>query len=165
MMTIGDFSLPSGCVIRRATAKDLWPIRKLVLSAKLDPTQLRWQQFWVIECDGELIACGQLRTFGEVQELGSIVVAKNWRNQGLGTTLSKYLIEQATQPLYLECLGQQLAKFYSRFGFVSVSWKSLPRPLKLKFGLSQLGKMVLRIPVEIMQYQGSSDPEKLSKST
>lgn len=165
MMTIGNSSLPSGCMIRGATAKDLWPIRKLVFSAKLDPTQLRWQQFWVIEYQGQVIACGQLRTFGEVQELGSIVVAKHWRNQGLGTTLSKYLIEQATQPLYLECLGQQLAKFYRRLGFVSVSWKSLPRPLKIKFGLSQLGKTVLRIPVEIMQYQESSDLEKFSQST
>ncbi len=157
---MSDVSLPNGSVIRRATAKDLWPIRKLVLSAKLDPTQLRWQQFWVIDCEGKVIACGQLRSFGEAQELGSLVVAKDWRNQGLGTILSKHLIHQATQPLYLECLGQYLASFYRRLGFVPVSWQTLPRPLKFKFGLSQLAKTVLRVPVQIMQYQDSTTPAK-----
>ncbi|MFP3435630.1 GNAT family N-acetyltransferase, partial [Paraburkholderia sp. SIMBA_061] len=81
--------------------------RKLVLSARLDPTQLRWEQFWVIECQGEVIACGQLRNFGDDQELGSLVVAKPWRDRALGTALTQHLIAQATQPLYLECLGKR----------------------------------------------------------
>jgi len=156
-MTSRSSDLPSGCFIRRATVQDRWPIRKLVLGAKLDPTQLRWEQFWVIECDGQLVACGQLRQFQQAQELGSIVVAKPWRNQGLGTILSNHLIQEATQPLYLECLGQKLADFYARLGFVPVNWQALPQSLKRKFGLSYLAKTLLRIPVEIMQYQGTSD--------
>lgn len=162
-MTIRSFSLPTGCKLRRATVDDLWPIRKLVLSAKLDPTQLRWQQFWVIECDGKIVACGQLRSFQQAQELGSIVVAKSWRNQGLGTILSNHLIQEATQPLYLECLGQKLADFYARLGFVPVSWQELPQSLKFKFGVSQLGKILLRIPVQIMQYQGTSESQSWNK--
>jgi len=150
-------TLPTGCKLRRATVEDSWPIRKLVLSAKLDPTQLRWEQFWVIECEGKVVACGQLRSFEQAQELGSIVVAKPWRNQGLGAILSNHLIQEATQPLYLECLGQKLADFYARLGFVPVSWQALQQSLKFKFGVSQLGKLLLRIPVQIMQYQGKSN--------
>ncbi len=153
-MTKLSLSLPAGFVLRRAFTKDIWSIRKLVFSAKLDPTQLRTEQFWVIESDGHLLACGQLRNFSGAQELGSLVVAPAWRDRGLGTYLTKHLIEESTQPLYLECLGTKLAKFYTRFGFVPISWQFLPQGLKFKFGLSQLGKTLLRIPVVIMHYQG-----------
>lgn len=149
------FSLPSECAIRPASAQDIKSIRRLVWSAKLDPTQLRWEQFWIIECEGKLAACGQLRNFAGAQELGSLVVAKDWRDRGLGIYLTKYLIQQATEPLYLECLGKRLASFYTRFGFVEVSVQDLPQSLKFKFGLSQLAKILFRIPVTIMQYRES----------
>jgi amino-acid N-acetyltransferase len=147
-------SLPSGCVLRPACAKDIWPIRKLVLSAKLDPTQLRWSQFWAIECEGRIVACGQLRSFSGAQELGSLVVAPAWRGRGLGSFLAEHLIEQATQPLYLECLGNRLARFYTRLGFVAIAWQDLPQSLKWKFGISQLASRLLpMLHVNIMHYQ------------
>ncbi|MBV9390200.1 MAG: GNAT family N-acetyltransferase [Chroococcidiopsidaceae cyanobacterium CP_BM_ER_R8_30] len=146
-------ALPAGCTLRLATAQDMWAIRKLVLQAWLDPTQLRCSQFRVIECDGQIVACGQLRSFQRAQELGSVVVAPVWRGRGLGTYLIQHLIAAATQPLYLECLGPRLASFYVRFGFVRVSWKELPRSLKLKFGLSALAATLLRVPVILMQYK------------
>ncbi len=152
-MTDLSNSLPPGCILRPATANDIWAIRKLVLSAKLDPTQLRWQQFWVIECDKSLVACGQLRSFPGAQELGSLVVAPAWRGKGLGSYVVKYLIQQATQPLYLECLGKKLVQFYHRFDFVPVDWQNLPSSLKWKFGLTQLAsKIVPIISVTIMNY-------------
>ena len=97
-MNESSFSLPPQCTIRPASAQDIKSIRRLVWSAKLDPTQLRWQQFWVIECSGKLAACGQLRNFEGARELGSLVVAKDWRDRGLGSYLTKYLIQQATEP-------------------------------------------------------------------
>ena len=148
-------SLPLGCVLRPARAKDIWAIRKLVLSAKLDPTQIRWSQFWLIECEERVVACGQLRHFPGAQELGSLVVAPAWRSRGLGTYLVKHLIQEATQPLYLECLGSRLAQFYTRFGFVSVSWQELPQALKWKFGFSTLVSTLFPIiSVTIMQFNG-----------
>lgn len=156
-MTERSCLLPPGCVFRPAHAKDIWAIRRLVLSAKLDPTQIRWSQFWIIESEGRIVACGQLRSFPGAQELGSLVVAPTWRGRGLGTYLVKHLIEQATQPLYLECLGIRLAHFYTRFGFVPVSWQQLPRPLKSKFGFSKLVSTIFPIiSVTIMQYQSHS---------
>ncbi|ALF52563.1 GCN5 family acetyltransferase [Nostoc piscinale CENA21] len=154
-----NLSLPSGCVLRQATSTDKWSIRSLVLSAKLDPTQLRWQQFYVIECEGNLIACGQLRNFPGAQELGSLVVKSTWRGRGLGSLLTQHLISQATQPLYLECLGEQLSQFYSRFGFVKVAFDNLHPSLQPKFRVSQLAKKLLRVPVVFMKYQGSGRSE------
>jgi amino-acid N-acetyltransferase len=165
-----NLALPSGFAVRRARFEDNWPIRWLVLSAKLDPTQLRWQQFWVIECESashtlrerQLAACGQLRNFSDTQELGSLVVATPWRGRGLGSFLTQHLITTATQPLYLECLGQRLAQFYTRFGFVPIAFEDLPRSLKPKFRLSQLGKKLIRVPVVFMHYQGT-EAENLTK--
>ena len=154
-MNENSLELQSGCSLRPASEQDIKSIRMLVWGAKLDPTQLRWQQFWVIECEGKLAACGQLRNFAGAQELGSLVVAKDWRDRGLGSYLTKYLIQQATEPLYLECLGKRLASFYTRFGFVEVSRQELPQSLKFKFGLSQLAKTFFKIPVTIMQYQAN----------
>lgn len=155
-MTVASSSLPAGCILRCASDKDIWQIRKLVFSEKLDPTQLRWQQFWLIECEGKLVACGQLRNFSGAQELSSLVVVPAWRKRGLGSYLAKHLIQEATEPLYLECLGQKLAKFYTRLGFVPVSLQDVPQSLKFKFGLTELGMKLLKIPVKIMQYQGLS---------
>jgi amino-acid N-acetyltransferase len=157
-MTERSCSLPPGCILRPARATDIWLIRKLVLSAKLDPTQIRWSQFWVIECEGRIVACGQLRSFPEAQELGSLVIARAWRGRGLGSYLVQHLIQEATQPLYLECLGSKLAQFYTRFGFVPISWQELPPPLKRKFGFSKLVSTIFPIiSVKLMQYQGRSD--------
>ncbi|WP_319592611.1 GNAT family N-acetyltransferase [Zarconia navalis] len=125
----------------------------MVLGAKLDPTQLRWQQFWTIECEEKLVAVAQLREFPEAQELGSLVVLPSWRGRGLGTYLTQHLIDRAAQPLYLECLGDRLAKFYAGLGFVPISHSELPQSLKLKFGISQLGRILFKIPVIIMQYR------------
>jgi amino-acid N-acetyltransferase len=147
-------SLPPGCTIRPASAGDLGLIWKMVLGAKLDPTQLRWQQFWTIVCEGRMVACGQLRHFEGAQELGSLVVHPDWRDRGLGTALTRHLIQQATQPLYLECLGDRLARFYTHLGFVTVSWQELPRSLKFKFGISQLAKRLFGVPVAILRYRG-----------
>ena len=167
-MNQSNLSLPSGCVLRKATSGDQWSIRLLVFSAKLDPTQLNWQQFWVIECDAyggqslrNLVACGQLRNFSGAQELGSLVVASAWRGRGLGTLLTQHLINTATQPLYLECLGERLAQFYSRFDFVPISFEDLPQfprtrglsTLKGKYRFSQLVKKLLKVPVVFMEYR------------
>lgn len=149
-------SLPAllpGCSLRAATAQDRWPIRRLVLSAFLDPTQLRWQQFWVIEYEGKVIACGQLREFTDAQELGSLVVARPWRGQQLGLLLTQQLIQQANKPLFLECLGDRRIAFYQRFGFVVVGLEALPRSLQQKFGLSQKLARILRLPLVCMHYQ------------
>ena len=156
MMKESFLPLPAGCILRAASAEDIWPIRKLVLSAKLDPTQLRWQQFWLIESEGHIIACGQLRNFSGAQEIGSLVVANPWRDRSLGSVLVKHLIQQATEPLYLECLGKRLEQFYTKLGFVPISWQELPQSLKFKFGVTQLAKIFLRVPVIIMQYRGGS---------
>ncbi|ACK73151.1 GCN5-related N-acetyltransferase [Gloeothece citriformis PCC 7424] len=145
-------TLPDGCVLRSAQKEDMGRIRQLVFSAMLDPTQLNWSQFWVIEYERRIIACGQLRNFDGAQELGSLVVVKDWRDRGIGSYLVQHLMNIATKPLYLECLGTRRVEFYSRFGFVRVSWDELPPSLKSKFTLSAIAHKILRVPIYFMYH-------------
>ena len=76
-----------------------------------------------IECTNKVVACAQLRNFAGAQELGSLVVSPKWRGKGLGRLLTKHLISQASQPLYLECLGKKLIDFYLPLGFVVIPFE------------------------------------------
>ncbi|WP_254172766.1 GNAT family N-acetyltransferase [Planktothrix pseudagardhii] len=159
-----NIDLPDGCVLRPATPQDSLKILWLVLKDMLDPTQLRWQQFWVIESHKQIIACGQLRQFTDVEELGSLVVSRAWRGKSLGAILVEHLIQESTKPLYLECLGQNLANFYTRFGFIPVDFSALPTSIKPKFGISNWAKILLKIPVIFMyrREQGTGNRKKQS---
>ncbi len=159
-----DFLLPPECTFRKAVSVDIWSIVFVVLKARLDPNQLKWQQFWVIECDGRLIALGQLRKFHLAQELGSLFVVKKWRKQGLGNFIMQHLISQATQPLYLKCVNHQLVNFYNQRGFIPVDFNDLPSSLKHKFRLSQARKKFLNGFVLFMKYQTDLDCKAESKS-
>lgn len=154
-------------VIRPARAGDGWRIRFLVLSAWLDPTGIEPSRFHVVEREGKVIACGQLRPFADALELGSLVVDPAWRGQGLGTWLTRYLIDragsgampEAFRPLYLECLGSKLVNFYSRFGFVPVAIGELPPLIARKFRTTAAIARLFALPLTIMHYCGEGDGE------
>jgi amino-acid N-acetyltransferase len=145
--------LPTDCRLRSAQAVDIWAIRWLVLGARLDPSQLRWQQFAVVSHGNQVIACGQLRRHGPAQELGSLVVKPGWRRQGIGTALAQHLVHQADSPLYLECLGDRLAAFYAPLGFVPAPWDTMPDAITKKFRLSATIATVLPIHLYILEYR------------
>lgn len=142
-------------VLRKAKPADKWLIKFLIFRAILDPNQLKWQNFWIIEIDNRLIAIGQLRKFALAQELGSLFVIPAWRRQGLGTFLMQHLICQATQPLYLKCVNNRLVNFYVKSGFVPIEFNELPFSLKHKFRLSQARKRFFKGFVVFMKYKPS----------
>jgi amino-acid N-acetyltransferase len=146
-------------VIRPARTGEGWRIRFLVLSARLDPTGIEPSRFHVVECEEKVIACGQLRPFVDALELGSLVVSPAWRGRGIGTALTRYLIERADRPLYLECLGSRLVAFYSHFGFVPVAIEELPAAIARKFRTTAAIARLFGLPLTIMHYRGGTDGE------
>ncbi|OWY63771.1 hypothetical protein B7486_51160 [cyanobacterium TDX16] len=145
-------SLPDGCIFRPARFQDTLVILKFMIAARLDPTRLYRSQFWVIESEEQLIAFGRLCNLNHAKELASLFVVPQWRHQGLGSYLVQHLIAQASQPLYLKCRADKLISFYSQFGFVPIPWQTLPMPLKWEFGLTELMKRLLHIPLITMRY-------------
>jgi len=93
-----------------------------------------WQHFWVIEIDGQLVACAKLRRHTHYSLLHDVYVVPEWRSQGLGSRLVACVGMQATKPLYLTCMPQ-LMQFYLRLGFMPVSSKSLSPLIQYDLGI------------------------------
>lgn len=144
--------MSSAIQIRPARAEEQRLLRRLVWKARLDPTQLAWPNFLVATEGVEVVGIGQLRPFGEVQELGSLVVRSAWQGQGIGGQLVRALIARRSCPLYLEC-ATRLAPYYQRFGFYPLSWREVPWPLKGKFALSSGLARLAGQRVQVMHYR------------
>ncbi len=118
--------------LRPATAADQAHIVALVWRVGINPRQLNWRRFWVIERAGELAAIGQIKPHGEaVYELASIATHPNHRGQGLATRLIQHLLTEFVAahpglPLYLMCEPKNRA-FYPRFGFADLPLSAMPR--------------------------------------
>ena len=58
--------------VRPARADEQALIRHMVAKARLDPTNLHWQNFLLAEVDGQVVGCGQIRPYPGLRELGSM---------------------------------------------------------------------------------------------
>ena len=70
-------------MIREATAADAPTIKRMIREAQLDPTSLKWKNFLIAEVDGDIAGIGQVKPLLGCRELGSLVVAKAHRKQGI----------------------------------------------------------------------------------
>ncbi|RME43810.1 MAG: GNAT family N-acetyltransferase [Chloroflexi bacterium] len=138
-------------------------IRAIVRRERLDPTQLKVENFIVAEAvqagRPRIIGCGQMRRYPGAQELGSLVVEPDWRGRGVGAALVRYLLAGTTSDVYLECRAQ-LASYYQQLGFELVGWTDLPAALKLKFGLGRLLSLLPGASIVAMRKAGAARPER-----
>ena len=142
----------SDFVLRKAVIDDAVKIRQMVRNEWLNPFELNWQNFWIVEKEYTVIACGQLRSKGNIKELSSLVVSSEYRKQGIGTYLVRHIIEQTDKKIYLSC-GSNLESFYSQLGFKQVSWSKLPSQLKFEFALSRTIATIRRKRLIFMKHQ------------
>ena len=77
---------------------------------------ITWSDYWVIESNGNLIACAKLYEGNSTCELYDVFVLPQWRGNGFGAALVKTLIEKARYPIYLACLPNAIG-FYEELGF------------------------------------------------
>ncbi len=117
--------------IRRATSEDQQLIRTWIFQERLDPTSLSWRQFLVAEVKDQVVGIGQIKVYPGCEELGSLIVKKRFRGQGIGALLIAELEKRAGRPLYLLC-PQHNEGYYLRFGYCPTSWFKAPLILKLK---------------------------------
>ncbi len=143
-------------MIRAARAEDQATIVGLVRAARLDPSNLHWQNFVVAEADGQIVGCGQIRPDPGLRELGSMVVRKAYRHRGMGAEIVRTLQAGTQPPLFLECPAYRVS-FYAQFGFRVVPHRAVPWKLRLKATLGDLLLPLMRGPrIVTMRWDGTS---------
>ena len=141
-------------LIRAARAEDQSIIVNLVRAARLDPSNLHWQNFVVAEADGQIIGCGQIRPDPALRELGSMVVSKAYRRRGVGVAIVRTLQARSQPPLFLECPDYRVT-FYEQVGFHIVPRHTVPWKLRLKATLGDWLLPLLRGPhIRTMRWDG-----------
>ena len=148
--------------VRPARADEQALIRHMVAKARLDPTNLHWQNFLLAEVDGQGVGCGQIRPYPGLRELGSMVVRSAYRKRGVGAALMRALLAQGTPPLFLECPAYRVS-FYERFGFRLAGFGEIPWVLRLKWLLGNtLVRWLSGVPIRAMRWDGDSPFDKVS---
>jgi N-acetylglutamate synthase-like GNAT family acetyltransferase len=141
----------SNAVLRRAVETDQPTIRQMVKEASLDPTGLHWSHFLIAQVDGEIAGIGQIRPYPHCRELGSLIVRKPYRSQGIGSMLVRALLAQEKGSVYLECLDYNVA-YYQRFGFRLIPWWRAPMPLRLKAAAGTVLSRMYGRRLRVMQF-------------
>ena len=113
---------------RAATEEDAPTIRWLVRIGQINPTGLNWKRFTMAESfEGQVIGCGQIKSHRDgSQELASLAVHPDWRDQGVAGAMIEYLIDAHPGDLYLMCRAK-LGPMYEKFGFFSLQLEEMPR--------------------------------------
>lgn len=118
--------------IRPAVEQDAPTIKRLVRAEHLDPTSLDWRHFLVAELEGQIVGIGQVKPYPGCHELGSLVVLRPYRGQGIAAQLIAALEARTERPIYLMCAGRWREQYYQRFGYRTISFWRAPRVLRLK---------------------------------
>ena len=124
--------------IRAATADDQSAIVGLVHSERLNPHGLDWSNF-VVAVDGdELIGAAQIRRHKDgSRELGSLVVDRSHRRQGLASRLIDTLLA-AEAGRVLVITGKVRAAYFARWGFrPTTSWRA-PKSVRANYYLGYM---------------------------
>jgi N-acetylglutamate synthase-like GNAT family acetyltransferase len=147
--------MPATYTIRSAVAADEATIKAMIRAEHLDPLNVHWQNF-LVAAEGEratggerIIGIGQVKPFRSGRELGSLVVATDRRQTGVGGAIIHALLARETGPLVLFCLGYR-EPYYAKFGFQRCSRSELRGELKLKYVLGSIFSRLFRQRLIVM---------------
>jgi N-acetylglutamate synthase-like GNAT family acetyltransferase len=82
------------------------------------------EDFLLAKQGSEIVGCARMEDYAELAMLRPLVVAKGYRNKGIG----RFILEQilpAAKPAVIVARGES-ARFYSSFGFTHANWQEIP---------------------------------------
>lgn len=124
-------------IVRPATVDDVVVIDHL-LRTQIDKGKLlprtvpelyeRVRDFFVVECDGEVVGCGALQLFTpELGEVRSLAVSDRHEGHGFGRALVERLIAESRAIGLKKLMAlTYVPVFFHRLGFVTVDRDTLP---------------------------------------
>jgi N-acetylglutamate synthase-like GNAT family acetyltransferase len=147
-----------GTVIRPATEADADPIRGLIRVTQLNPRDLDWRRFLVVDDGGQVVACAQVRVHGAgSRELASVAVLPDRQGEGLGRAISEASIaREPIRPLYLYTESIRTA-YWRKFGFREIDGDEIPRDMRVSVRAARIALAAMspfsdrRLRVVVMQ--------------
>ena len=124
--------------IRPAREEDQETIVYFIRQAKLNPRNLKWQNFLVAEDNGNVVGVRQVKVYEQgTREIASGFVLPEYRRQGISAELMKALLARETGPLYT-MVNEKRAPYYEPFGFRRVDPSQLPSDFRKEYRIGRI---------------------------
>lgn len=138
--------------LRAAAERDQETVRRIVRSARINPSGIEWQRFIVAEEAGEIVGVGQVKPHRDgTREVASIAVIPGRQGQGIGSTIVNALIaREHREVLHLTCRSQ-LQGYYERFGFKRLEPAEYPPYFKRRLPVLNTFLRPFRIRIIVMR--------------
>ena len=125
---------------RKATVQDARKIHSLIMRNARDGKMMarslneifeRIRSFYVIEIQGEIVACSCLHVMWEdLAEIKSLSVAPEYQGKGLGATMIQVAIQEARELLVPRVFALTfIPDYFQRFGVTRVDMNKLPKKI------------------------------------
>ncbi len=82
------------------------------------------EDFVLAKQDGEIVGCARMEEYPEFAMLRPLVVAKPFRNRGVGRLILEQILP-GKRPVVVVARGES-AGFYSSIGFTDANWQAIP---------------------------------------
>jgi N-acetylglutamate synthase-like GNAT family acetyltransferase len=141
---------------RSATINDMPYIVRMIGEFDLDYEHLSFEQFLVIEEEGQVVAFGRLKPYPDAVELGSVGVRTDRRKMGYGKIMVEALIEKVPDEIWITT---NLRDYFRKFGFT----ESEQMPVSIKNKLENFCHFTCRPNIAAMVLRktaGSKDAKK-----
>lgn len=97
-----------------ASPDDLNFIRNTIKSLDLDGSDISASQFLLYKTEHKIVGFGRIKNHGDFDEICSLAVLTEYRNQGIARILLKELIHRCRENVYIVSVIPDL---FSKFGF------------------------------------------------
>jgi amino-acid N-acetyltransferase len=136
--------------IRRATPLDQPAIRAMVHAERLNPSDLRWPNFMVAVTEDRIVGAVQIRRHADgSHELGSLVVARELRGQGIAKRLIEALLQAEPGPVWM-ITADGFARACARWDFRPIDPRSAPVRVRRNWRIGSLARilsLIMRRPM------------------
>jgi len=131
--------------IRHAVEADQATIVSFIRQAKLNPRNLKWQNFLVAEENGQFVGIRQVKVYEQgTREVASGFVLPEYRRRGISAQLMKALLARETGPLYT-MVNEKRAPYYEQFGFQRVEISQLPSDFRKEYRIGRIVTSLMSI--------------------
>ena len=129
-------------VFRRASEQDQPAIRELVHGERLNPTGINWPNFLVAAIGDRIVGAAQVRKHADgSRELGSLVVARKRRGQGIASRMIDALLADEREPIWM-ITSETYVRNFARWHFEPIEPSAAPVKVRFNYRMGRLARII-----------------------